>query len=705
MSPAPRVAISSDFLSAFAEIPRKKQGKVMDFVSRFRSRPDSPGINYEKIKDARDGNLRSVRIDDTYRGIVLHPPSGNLYLLLWVDHHDDAYAWARNRKCSVHPETGSLQVFEVRETVREAEQASAPEAVPPLFEGVKEKYLLRMGVPSELLPAVREIRSEEELNRLVQSLPREAGDALSLLHLGFPPEEILQDLELKKPDAKVDTEDFAKALQTDESRSRFFVAEDDLELQAILQAPLEKWRVFLHPTQRKIVEKDWNGPVRVLGGAGTGKTVAAVHRARWLVQSVLKDPNERVLFTTFTVNLAEDIRSNLAKLCSDETMKRIEVINLDRWVSQFLKAREYEMKLLFDDEKRRDFWGRAMAYKPVDIDLPESFWIEEWEKVIQPQEITGEKEYFQADRKGRGGSLDRKQRKAVWPVFEEYRALLSENGYSELDDAMRDARKLLESSEEKLPYRSIVVDEAQDLGPLAFKLIRRMVPEGNNDIFIVGDAHQRIYKRRTVLSKCGIEVRGRSRKLRINYRTTEETKDWAVALLEGRDFDDLDGGRDSQKGYRSLLRGQPPRLEGFPSFEDEAGFLAAYLNELLASGEPLRNICLVARTNSLLEQYRSALNAKGIGTVVVRADAPEDGRQDGVRLATMHRVKGLEFDRMIIAGAGALPHRSVRETDDPAEAGERDTMERSLAYVAATRARTHLLVTWNGETPEMLGKG
>ncbi|HPE67445.1 MAG TPA: AAA family ATPase, partial [Synergistales bacterium] len=527
-----------------------------------------------------------------------------------VDHHDDAYAWARNRKCSVHPETGSLQVFEVQETVREAEQSPAPEAVPPLFEGVKEKYLLRMGVPSELLPAVREIRSEEELNRLAQSLPREAGDALSLLHLGFSPEEILQDLELKKPDAKVDTEDFAKALQTDQSRSRFFVAEDDLELQAILQAPLEKWRVFLHPTQRKIVEKDWNGPVRVLGGAGTGKTVAAVHRARWLVQSVLKDPNERVLFTTFTVNLAEDIRSNLAKLCSDDVMKRIEVINLDRWVSQFLKARGYEMKLLFDDEKRRDFWGRAMAYKPVDIDLPESFWIEEWEKVIQPQEITGEKEYFQADRKGRGASLDRKQRKAVWPVFEEYRALLSENGYSEPDDAMRDARKLLESSGEKLPYRSIVVDEAQDLGPLAFKLIRRMVPEGNNDIFIVGDAHQRIYKRRTVLSRCGIEVRGRSRKLRINYRTTEETKEWAVALLEGRDFDDLDGGRDSQKGYRSLLRGQPPRLEGFPSFEDEAGFLAAYLNELQASGEPLRNICLVARTNSLLEQYRSALKAK-----------------------------------------------------------------------------------------------
>ena len=700
MSLAPQVAISSDFLSAFTEIPRKQQGKVMDFVSRFRSHPDSPGINYEKIRDARDGNLRSVRIDDTYRGIVLHPPSGNLYVLLWVDHHDDAYSWARNRKCSVHPETGSLQVFEVQEAVLEADRAQ--EEIPFLFKDIKEKYLLRMGIPEEVIPAVKALRSEEELDRLVESLPREAGDALTLLNLGFSPDEILQDLELKKPDTKVDTEDFVKALQTDEARSRFFVAEDDLELQAILQAPLERWRVFLHPSQRKIVEKDWNGPVRVLGGAGTGKTVAAIHRARWLVQSVLKDPNERVLFTTFTVNLAEDIRSNLAKLCSDDVMKRIEVINLDRWVFQFLKARGYELKLLFDDEKKRDFWGRAMAYMPQDISLPESFFPEEWEKVIQPQEITSEREYFQADRRGRGAALDRKQRKALWPVFEEYRALLSENGYSEPDDAMRDARKLIETSGEKLPYRTIVVDEAQDLGPLAFRLIRRMVPEEKNDIFIVGDAHQRIYKRQTVLSRCGIEVRGRSRKLRINYRTTEETRQWAVALLEGRDFDDLDGGRDTQKGYRSLLRGQPPRLEGFATFEKEAEFLAAYLKELQSSGEPLQNVCLAARTKALLEKYRSALEENGIKSVVVKADTAEDRRQDGVRLATMHRVKGLEFDRMIIAGAGALPHKFVHETDDPTEARERDTMERSLAYVAATRARTHLLVTWNGERPEML---
>ena len=185
MSLAPQVAISSDFLSAFASIPRKMQAKVMNFVSLFRNNPDSSGINYEKIRDARDDNLRSVRIDDTYRGIVLHPPAGNVYVLLWVDHHDDAYSWARNRKCTVHPETGSLQVFEVKEEVLQ-DREPAPE-LPPLFGGVSDRRLLRMGIPEELVEAVKSLRTEAELDEMAEALPQEAADALNLLHLGFSP--------------------------------------------------------------------------------------------------------------------------------------------------------------------------------------------------------------------------------------------------------------------------------------------------------------------------------------------------------------------------------------------------------------------------------------------------------------------------------------------------------------------------------------
>lgn len=704
MSLEPKVCISSDFMTALFKIPRKQQEKVMEFVERFRAHPTSPGINYEKLREARDPNLRSVRIDDTYRGIILKPETGDLFLLLWVDHHDDAYAWARNRVCKVNPEIGSLQLYEIKEEVRPEPKEETSSARPGLFDSVRDRHLLKMGLPEELLPALRQVRTEDELDRFMEGLPQEAADSLTLLGLGYSPEEIIRDIEAQRPVEKIDPKDYVRALQTDESRSRFFIAEDDLELQAILQAPLEKWRVFLHPTQRRLVERSWNGPVRVLGGAGTGKTVAALHRARWLAQNVLANPNEKVLFTTFTKNLAEDIRDSLAKLCPDELLKRIEVVNLDRWVNRYLKGKGYESRFLYDEERRRELWGMALTYRPEDPALPDAFYFEEWERVIQPQEVSSEKEYFLADRRGRGVALNRIQRKAVWPVFEEYRALLREKGLSEFDDAMRDARKVLEETAERLPYRAIVVDEAQDLGPLAFKLIRKMVPEGKDDIFLVGDAHQRIYRHKVALSACGIEVRGRSRKLRVNYRTTEETRRWAVRLLEGQAYDDLDGGQDDQKGYRSVLRGLAPRLEGFEFLQEEASFLADYLKELQRSGENLANICLTARTQMLLDQYQTILEGKGVKTTRIQPDQAENRREEGVRLATMHRVKGLEFDRMIIAGVGAgqLPPKFGASEDHLVEE-ERLRMERSLLYVAATRARTHLLVTWHGEPSKMLG--
>jgi len=704
MSLEPKVAVSTDALTALFKIPRKQQEKVREFVERFRANPTSPGINYEKIKEARDPNLRSVRIDDTYRGIILKPDTGDLFLLLWVDRHDEAYAWAKNRVCKVNPEIGSLQLYEVKEEPRSESKEETTPARPGLFDSVRDRHLLKMGIPEELLPALRQVRTEEDLDRFMEGLPQEAADALTLLRLGCSPEEIIRDIESQRPVEKIDPKDYVRALQTDESRSRFFIAEDDLELQAILQAPLEKWRVFLHPTQRRLVERSWNGPVRVLGGAGTGKTVAALHRARWLAQNVLANPNEKVLFTTFTKNLAEDIRDNLAKICPDELLKRIEVVNLDRWVNRYLKGKGYESRLLYDEERRRELWGMALTYRPEDPALPDSFYFEEWERVIQPQEVSSEKEYFLADRRGRGVALNRIQRKAVWPVFEEYRALLREKGLSEFDDAMRDARKVLEETGERLPYRAIVVDEAQDLGPLAFKLIRKMVPEGKDDLFIVGDAHQRIYRHKVALSACGIEVRGRSRKLRVNYRTTEETRRWAVRLLEGQSYDDLDGGQDDQKGYRSVLHGLAPRLEGFEFLQEEASFLADYLKELQRSGENLANICLTARTQVLLNQYQTILEGKGVKTVRIQPDQAENRREEGVRLATMHRVKGLEFDRMIIAGVGSgqFPPKFGASEDHLVEE-ERLRMERSLLYVAATRARTHLLVTWHGEPSKMLG--
>ncbi len=695
----PTVAISSEFFNAFARLPRKAQNKAMGFVSKFRQNPAIPGINYEKIQDAAHPGFRSVRIGDDYRGIVLKPDSDNVYVLLWVDHHDDAYDWARRKKCAVHPDTGSLQIFDVQEVSAEEVQAGTESSTESLglFDEFRDRHLVQLGVPREMLPLVRKITSEEDLDEMLGSLPQEAYEALFFLAQGFTLQDVFHETGKTETDKEVDTSDIRTALEQPDSMQRFHVITDDLELQAMLQAPLEKWRVFLHPTQRKLVERSWNGPVRVLGEAGTGKTVAAMHRARWLARKIFTGDQDWILFTTFTRNLAADIQSNLQTICSPEEQARIEVVNLDKWVSDFLKRSGYAYRIIYS-HKTEELWEQAMAAAPEEPALPESFYREEWSNVLQPQGVTSFEDYSRASRKGRGVALNRKARKAVWPVFEEYRLLLNENGWREPDDAMRDARNILEVQGTQLPYKSIVVDEAQDMGTQAFKLLRQMVPEGADDIFIVGDGHQRIYRHKVILGQCGIRIVGRSRKLRVNYRTTEETRRWATSVLEDTVIDDLDEGRDDSKGTTSLLRGLEPSIQHFDSFEAEKKYLVELARQKEQEGT-LAQTCLAVRTNAMLKRYEQIMQEQGIKTYSIRPDIPEDRNAYGLRLATMHRVKGLEFDQIIIAGAneGVIPLRQALESShDQAEKEDRELRERTLFYVAATRARKELIVTGYG---------
>jgi mRNA-degrading endonuclease RelE of RelBE toxin-antitoxin system len=700
-----KVAIASDFLLSFSKIPRKQQAKVMNFITKFRSNPMLPGINYEKIAHAKDPNIRSVRIDQSYRGIVLKPDTGNIYVLLWIDHHDKAYKWAENKAYKIHPETGSLQVIDIEESQDKqvAEVFGAEESV--LFADIRDRHLLRLGVPELQLQLVRGLKTEDDLDRIADQLPQEAYEALFFLSEGFSLEDVLQDIEMTAKKEKVDTDDYETALNNPDSRRRFLVVEDDLELAAILNAPLEKWRIFLHPSQQKLVERNWNGSVRVLGGAGTGKTVAAMHRAKWLVQNVFTNEKDRILFTTFTRNLAADIQENLSKICSREMMRRIEVVNLDRWVSGILKKNGYDYKIDYG-YRTEPLWNKALDLVPNELDFDLSFYREEWERVIQPQAITSVEDYMKASRVGRGVRLNRKARKAAWTVFEEYRALLNEHGLKESNDAMRDAKLLLERKKEILPYKAIIVDEAQDMGIQAFKLIRQMIPEEKkNDLFIVGDAHQRIYRHKVVLSQCGINIRGRGRKLRINYRTTDETRKWAIGLLKGVKVDDLDGGTDDQKGYKALLHGIMPDVRHFNNFQEEVSFIAEYIRKIKNETGSIKEVCLVARTNNLLKQYESAISAKGFEIYLVRRSEAEDRTSPGLRLATMHRVKGLEFDRVIIAGVneGVVPFEGAQSySSDTVVKRESEIQERALLYVSATRAKKEVVVTSFGKSSRFL---
>lgn len=696
------VALSQDFLRAFSNVQKSSQKKVREFCEKFQAHPESPGLNYEAIQSARDKNFFSVRIDKAYRAIVAKPDP-HLYVLMWVDHHDEAYRWAERSQLKVHPATGALQILEVDASTAPTE--AKPTKAGSLFKTVKDKHLLQFGVPEELLAVVRSMDSDADLERAEAMFPQEAYEALFLFASGYSVDEVFQQLDKPEIESTIDTADFKKALENEDSQRRFYVVEGAQEMSEIMARPLELWRIFLHPKQSKLVRMRANGPVRVLGGAGTGKTVTAMHRARYLAEEVFNRPDDRILLTTFTKNLATDISQNLRTLCTDEkAWARIEVRHLDGWVSNFLATQGFKPQVVFDGEDNAA-WKAAMNEKPADVDVPDSFYRVEWESVVQAQNLTTLDEYLAASRIGRGTRLSRDAKRKVWTVFQAYRAELNQARKKEYVDLIRDARQVLENKGLKLPYRAVIVDEAQDMSAEALRLIRALAPRGENDIFIVGDAHQRIYRHRVSLGKCGIDIRGRGKKLKINYRTTDEIRRFAVKLLEGRPIDDLDSGQDDQKGYMSLTHGVAPEVRVFSSASDEIAFVSKYLKDAQAEGAPLESACVVARTNGLRDIYANGLRESGLTVYEISRNSSDQRDRPGVRLATMHRVKGLEFDHVIIVAAnkGVVPLDPVlASADDKITERDRDTGERALLYVALTRAKKAAMITATGQPSSYL---
>lgn len=708
-----KIAISQDFFMAFSKLPKPAQKKTMEFVSKFQQNPRSTGINYEKINDARDAAYRSTRVNQNYRAIIRKPDNGNTFLLLWVDNHDAAYDWARRHKFQINPTTGAIQIFEPEDgtalepqptpAATQAPAAAAPAEEPtpatPLF-NLHDESLLSLGVPEPLLERVRSLSSEHMLERMEKQLPVEVFEALYLIAAGTSWADIERDY-IHKPSEPVDPTDIDAALSRPESQRFFHVVEDELELTEMLEAPLEHWRVFLHPSQRKLVNRNWNGPVRLLGGAGTGKTVVAMHRARWLAKNALPaESNAKVLFTTFTANLALDIETNLRKICTAEEMQRIEVKHVDRWVSDFLRRHEYPHEIVYADRdsKYQQIWNQALTLVDPSLEQPDSFYKEEWERVVLPQRVHSKVDYFKATRTGRGVALNRKQRALIWPVFEELRSQLHQQGLRTFEDATLDTTELLKQHPQHALYRSVVIDETQDMGPEALALLRQLVAEDSNDIFAVGDGHQRIYRRKAVMSHCGIKIVGRSHKLRINYRTTEEIRRFAVAVLENAVVDDLDGESDTSNDYRSLMHGENPVVAVHTTPNEEAVYIADEVQKLIDEGTRTQDICIATRTKHFFEDIEPQLVNRGSQTHIVSA-SKDNRNSPGVRFATMHRIKGLEFRYMFIASvnAGVVPLKLATEgTEDPVEKRSRDLNERALLHVAATRAIKGLYISTSG---------
>ena len=703
---SPKLALSNTFLDAFGKLPKPQRAKVQRFIDKYRADPTASAIDFEKLKGFKDEKIRTVRIDQAYRAVIVMPPKGDVMLLVWVAHHDDAHDWARNRCFNVHPSTGQLQIYSVDELETRGPSLSLetlPDEDPMIPEGRllagwRNSDLTMVGVPEPLIPTVRAFRRESEIDDLSRWVQEDIIDALYGLAANYTPEQVLAALGATT-DEVIDTSDFAAAMERAVTLRHFVMVDDEDELVKILNAPLEKWRVFLHPSQRDLVAKDYSGPARVLGAAGTGKTVVLLHRARHLAAN---PEHDRVFVTTFTRNLANDLSRQLQAICSDDEWSRLHVENIHSWAAGLLTTRGFKVRHA-QPKHIADSWNAVLDLRASELAHGREFYRSEWERVVQANDLTDRNEYLRFARTGRGTPVSRRQRVAIWDVFEAFRNELRSRQVMEAADIIREARITLERSGE-VPFRCVLADEVQDFSAGELRLLRAMAPQedARNDLFLVGDAHQRIYGKKTTFSHAGVHIRGRSSRLRLNYRTTEPIRDYAVRVLDDRKFDDLDGGTDSLEGYRSLRGGDAPSIEVFETAAAEADHIIAVVASAERDGVAHEEIVIAARTGRLVDELTELLEERGLDCVRVKSE--ESASADGVRVATMHRLKGLEFRGVVLARVqrGVLPIPLSEDFADAVAEEEHLIGERSLLYVAATRARDWLVVTGVGEASELL---
>lgn len=699
------LALSTEMLDDYSKLQKPAQAKVQQLAGMFRKMSAmqlraSKGIHLEKYKGQLDDRARTIRIDGNHRGIVLDAGNDETFVLVRVGTHDEVDLWMVTHQFKVNEATGALEVVNlsaIELAVGQAVEAQRGSTSSPLFGHRRDKDFTQLGISEGLLPALRLLTDEEQLLGLLEVVPQGQADALILLTSDDTVESIYAEVAGPTKPEEIDPDDIAAAVIKPGSRAQFHIVADDAELQEMLAQPLAKWRTYLHSSQEEAAYRPvYNGPARVTGGAGTGKTVVAMHRAKFLADHLKDRQNKPILFTTFTRNLAASIERDLRALGGTELLDVVEVVNVDSLAKRIAQSAEGGSPRVVANETMRQLWADAVDEQGLPFS-PE-FLAAEFEQVVLAHQCTSRSEYFTVSRAGRGLRLSRKERALVWKGIEQVTQELSARGERTHLQLASDAAGYLEGRT-VTPYRHVIVDEAQDLHEAQWRLLRAAVAEGPNDMFIVGDSHQRIYDRRTSLSKVGINIRGRSRRLRINYRTTHEILRWALALLGEETYDDLDEGTESQAlaEYHSFLHGSPPTMVGAQAKQEELDALCTQVAAWIEGGIPEEEIGVAARIGAGLETVANALKSAGVLSVILDQGMPKG---DGVRLGTMHRMKGLEFRCVAIVDCDddtvPLSHALTDAAADQVQRAYDMRRERCLLYVAATRARDDLWVGWSG---------
>jgi len=676
--------ISDTFTDSLSRLSSDEQKAVKTTAFDLQLDPANPGMSFHKIEKARDKSFWSVRVSRDLR-LIVHKTQSS-FLLCYVDHHDKAYSWAERRKLETHPKTGAAQWVEIRETVQQIlipeyvsahrPSAAAPARDAPLFGKVSDQDLLGYGVPAEWLADVRKA-TEKTLLGVADHLPAEAAEALLELATGGKP----------RPPAPAPA--VPDPFNHPDAQRRFRVMTNVEELQRALDYPWDKWTVFLHPEQRQWVEHAYSGPARVSGSAGTGKTIVALHRAAYLAR---QNPDSRVLLTTFSETLAEALQVKLRRLLSSEPKlaERLEVVSLNALGVRLYESQFGKLKLATSELVNTQLAKASEKAGPHKF--TKRFLQTEWAQVVDAWQLGTWEEYRDVARLGRKTRLSDQQRKLAWSIFEGVRAGLAEKG------ALTHAgvfKKLVEGMKglKSRPFEFAVVDEAQDLGIAQARFLAAL-GEGRPDaLFFAGDVGQRIFQQPFSWKALGLDIRGRSRTLRVNYRTSHQIRAQADRLL-GPELLDTDGNSEKRGGTVSVFNGPVPEIHAFASVEKEVSAVAAWLAKRPAAGVSAQEIGVFVRSKAQLSRARAAVEKAGLPFKVLDEHVEAVGAC--VSVSTMHLAKGLEFRSVAVMACDdeVIPLQArIEAVGDDADLDEVYATERHLLYVACTRARDQLLVT------------
>ena len=728
------------------KLDKTVQSKSFAFLQKLAADDTSPGLHIEPMHKAADARARTGRVDQYWRAVLFKLDQKNgdpIYVYDGTWPHDEAIERARTRVLHFNPINGITEIIEEGMPTDLGEPAGQPQGIPKL-EKPAESYLATHGylltdltdaLGFDVLAARRiyAAASEDELLQMSESLANQwqvdavlglaVGDTVEKIRagLGFAAEPSEPEVAPKPVPDETEDDRLAKGLQHPAARMQFAFIENDEELQRVIEGgDFGAWRVFLHPEQRKYVEKDFNGAFRMSGGAGTGKTVVLLHRARRLAQA---NASSRVILTTFTKALSSALERDLERLDPATPWAKglgkpgvlvrgidaLAVAVRDTAGAQFGQAAEHVFGAPI--EPRGTLVGNEIGWRAAiddaGADLPESlqspsFFEGEYLQVILPNKVTSQEAYFKVRRPGRGIALDRRKRVAVWAVVEQYRQTARHMGTMNYAEVSAIAVAYLDHSVTGGLADHVLVDEGQDLTPLHWQLLRALAGEGKNDLFIAEDTHQRIYGHPVVLSRYGIKITGRSRRLTLNYRTTQQNLRFALGVLEGAAFVDSDGNEENEHGYRSARSGPAPRVISATTDRGQYDNVAEVIKGWLADDEiSPETVAVLTRSRNQGLKLKDQLADRGVTAAVTE---PGDAAVGHPVVLTMHKAKGMEFSRVLLfnVSEGSIPNAWALKDVVAEELEDAMLRERSLLYVAASRARDELVISWAGKASPLL---